>query len=310
MGKNSDRLLVGIPTRERPEYLTLLLSSLFTQSYQQFDILIVAGGGDDLGYMNELPLSRFVKAFQDRGIKVMTRLVPGVGRSEATAVNRILFEAVTGSYSYVYKVDDDHVLPSNTLEELLSDLEQLEDEDDSLYLVSGVTPWMKKVWDGASGPGDDVKVVLKEHRKGSMVFTDCWVDADLGMEIGHFDRYLSSEVVRTKLASAANFMMRPDIRLLWSDIGESSKYADAIWFLQLQKFLGYKLYIDTGVEAWHVVAPTGGVREQADALVKESSWDKDREVQLCYSMIQFGMDDRGISAKEEETDEACSSDGD
>lgn len=306
------RILIGIPTRDRPGYLAGLLSTILFQSHTEFDVLVVdtAPKGDTTGSpLYEDPhITRLGAALDSQGCNLTVRQVGVSGRSEATAVNHILCEAAAQKYAFVFKVDDDHVLPPTALESLLVALDKAESRMKERgvkapALVSGVTPWMHRVWEGACGPDDKTKRTQELRPPVTDVYLRSY-DAtvrDRGyaheIDIGHFDKYDAHGLVQTKLASAANFLMRPDTRLLWSDVGQSSLFADAIWFLQLQKFLGYELYFEPGTWVWHVVAPSGGVRESEEDHDKKSWWDQRRRIQLDRLLMDFGMGDRGCLSK-------------
>jgi len=293
------RVLVGIPTKDRPEYLAGLLATLLFQQYQRFDVLVV-DTGEQWEVEVDTQVDRFVKTL--RGTEHDVTFVRGVAAGDSMVVptNRILVEAEDRGYDWVYKVDDDHVLPPDALSSLLQATELVEAGSEAPVLVSGVTPWMHRVWEKASGPDDPVKM------PGSFKppLTDVWLEPAarrMGVghrheiDIGHFDKYGSHTVVRTKLASAANFLMRPDTRILWADMCGRSLYADVVWFLQLQSYLGYELYFETGVWAWHVTAPSGGTRTgQEDHVKGRSEEEALRKRQVDRFLEATGWTERGL----------------
>jgi glycosyltransferase involved in cell wall biosynthesis len=264
------QILVGIPTRDRPEYLSCLLSSLLFQTEKDFDVLIVDTSTEDEILANHPMISRFVTTLRGVGHGVRFIRVDVAGRSEVTAVNRIILTAYLENYDFVYKIDDDHVLPPIALNQFLSVMRTREKCKEPC-LISGVTPWMKKVFDDGSSPSDPLRSTVVSQR--GMTYVAEVFEEDVRLQIGHFSRYDSAERVPTELASAANFFFRPDIRILWSDIGRSSKYADAVWFTQLQKLLGYEFFFLSGVPVWHVAAHQGGVRELPEVFCKDFEED-------------------------------------
>jgi len=282
---NDQRILVGIPTRDRPAYLSCLLSSLIFQTDVDFDVLIVdtAIGEQYLG--DDSMVLRFVDTLRALGHKVSILEVDVAGKSEAAAVNRILVEAFLSGYGFVYKVDDDHILPPDALEKLRRAHTNLRGEHP--VLLSGVTPWMFEAYEGASSPYDPPVDASEIGLRGvTFVRGD---KASVDVEIGHFCRYNSTDIVRTELASAANFFLQPDIRILWSDVCGSSKYADAVWFLQLRKLLQYRMYFLLSLNVWHVAAPTGGVREELGDFDKSTKCDFLREQILMRVCKELGV---------------------
>lgn len=271
------KVFVGIPTRDRPEHLACLLSSLLFQEHRDFDVYIMDSGASDLPVIEHPLVVPFVDTLRGTGHVVSCIQVEVAGRSEVVAVNKILSLSKLEGYDFVYKIDDDHVLPPNALKVLCSTYRELsQDASDSPLLLSGVTPWMRKVFEGASSPYDKPSTLGDASPMG-LTFVERALNGEVYLEIGHFHRYAVSTLAPTELASAANFFMKPDIRILWSDVGRSSKYADAMWFLQLGKLLNYQLLFLTGLNVWHVAALTGGVREETGNFHKESTEDGFRE---------------------------------
>lgn len=269
------RILVGIPTRDRPEHLACLLSSLLFQTRSDFDVMIVESGIKASGsYAIDHPMVKpFVDTLRGSGSEVWQEEVSVVGKSEVVAVNRILIEAKLRGYDYVYKIDDDHVVPPNALKLFCHyHSEIISASPDDPVLLSGVTPWMRQVFPGASSPYDEPKT-LGDIGKRGVTYVKEILSENVRLEIGHFDRYAVSRLEPTELASAANFFLKPDIRILWSDINGSSKYADAMWFTQLREFLQYDLFVLTGMNVWHVAALEGGVREEQSNFIKDSPED-------------------------------------
>ena len=279
-------ILVVIPTCDRPEYLSCLLSSLIYQDYRSFDVLIADSGKNLLADRHPM-VTRFVDTLRGTGHDVTIRRVPVVGKSEAAAVNYLLVEAARGDYSFLYKIDDDHIIPPFALSRLTKTWEELSEKYGQNIILSGLTPWMHAAWEGATDPSDPPRDSTYLDN-GLLTRIEKDRNGDLKIEPNHFFRYKLSCLKETQLASAANFFMSPDIRLLWSDLGPSSLYADAVWFLQLRKFLGYRMWFDLSLEVWHSAAPHGGVRELADDFGKQSSWDLAR----LYWLEEF---EKGIS---------------
>lgn len=270
------RVLVGIPTRDRSAYLCGLLGTLLMQDTEKWDLLIV-DTSDEEGLSRDDHIKRFWNTFEALGHRVFYEYIGPSGRSEASAVNRILLEARLRGYGFLFKVDDDHLLPPDCLSRLKCLVESADSE--SPRIASGVTPWMWDTFDGGGGASPhDV-----EASAPSLVTTLAEEEGEVVVEIRHFTRYSVLDLDRVRgsdLGSAANFMMRPDTRCLWSDIGPSSLYADAIWFLQLRYLLGYEVVFDLKVPVWHVTAPFGGVRPSHGVYAKVSADDALRKRQL------------------------------
>lgn len=277
---NSEKILVIIPTRDRPEYLSILLSSLIFQTEQMFDVLIV-DSSESTEYTEVAPVSRFIATLKALGHSVLIRQVAVAGRSEVAAVNYGLTYATLNGYKYLYKTDDDHLLQPDLLARMLYAYEN----SPKPCLISAMTPFMYRVKEGYSGPDSHPYVAKLKEIPITSIGLD---DGKASIDIGHFNRFTTDQGVHpSDLASNANFFMKPDARFLWEDTGQCSLYADASWMLKLEKFLGYKFFFDTGCVSWHVTAPSGGVRERDDDYIKQSKWDEFRQKHLTYLLEEF-----------------------
>lgn len=276
-----EKILVGIPTRDRPEYLSVLLSSLIFQSRQTFDVLIVETGDDSTDRYDNPPVSRFIDTLTALGHRVYVEHIKTAGRSEAVAVNFILTTAENLGYGFVYKTDDDHLLQPNLLERLSDAVESLHSKECCPVAVSALTPFMHKVGPKMAGPDDHPVLSWPDNSKVTSLVVDG--DGNPVIDIGHFIRCIGDVGLRpSDLLSAANFMMRPDAKILWEDIGNSSLHIDAVWMYKLRSLLGYKFYFDMNCISWHVVAPTGGVRVKDNFYEKKDLDDQRGKSRLKY----------------------------
>lgn len=275
---NEDKTLVIIPTRDRPEYLTLLLSSLLLQDDPSFDILILDSGEPEAEFRS-VPkkyeaYTHVVSALRGSGHLVQHMPVKVLGRSEVSAVNYGMSLALAREYGFVFKVDDDHIVPGDALRSLRNKLLKYSAQNSGPVLISGVTPWAvkKEGLENAYGP----ETTFDDDPQGEILTIDEASD-DPAIDPVHFMRYpnVTKEVYDTELASAANFFMRPDTRILWAEINGSSLLADARWFLQLKKYLHYRLYFDLQLNVWHMVAKSGGVHREGETP-QQSSKDLER----------------------------------
>jgi glycosyltransferase involved in cell wall biosynthesis len=289
-----DKILVAIPTRDRPEYLSILLSSLIHQTEQAFDVLIVDTSDEKRLDVSSAPVERFLSTLTALGHSCFYEHVKVAGRSEAAAVNFLLTEAVFKGYEYLYKTDDDHLLQPDTLERLKKSCKELMQKHVSPVLVSVATPYMKRV-NGFEGPEACPVISWPENHPVIKLGIE---EGELVIEPGQFIRGMTDlGIRRSDLASAANFFMKPDARILWEDLGHSSMHADAVWMVQIAKFFGYKFFFDMGCVSWHVTAPSGGVREEYDNYTKVSEWDLRRREHLKYVMTKLSEYDPSLIKK-------------
>lgn len=284
------RVLVGIPTKARPDYLAGLLGTLMFQTYRDWDLLVVRTDPDPS--MDYTQPSRFYETLRAMGHAVTVIDLPTLAHSEATAVNRILLEAKREGYELVYKIDDDHVMPPDTLRLLVACHATAEDLCDRSepVLVSGLTPWMDSVSELSVGPSRPHKAVPVPSHKISQVYLNAESEK-AEMIVGHWDSYVcvAEPCVRpTGIASAANFMMRPDVRIQWSDNSLSSLFADAAWFVRLQQYLGYRFFFEMNTQVWHVNAKRGGTWKKGEDT-KFGDEDKAQRSLLEFLLRSFKM---------------------
>lgn len=275
-----DRILVGIPTRDRPEYLCGVLATLMYQTEHRWDLLIVDSSSKQNRVYEYPQVKRFIDTLSALGHKVNFIDRPNFGsRSSVIAVNTILTEAALRKYGYLFFVDDDHTVPPDTLERMRVFIDEFPTKS---ILISGVTPWMHRAWDGAAGPEDIIN--RKDGDEPSSLSVDSNGVLNVGTDLFYRWNYslMKSPIVESTLASDANFMMKPDLRILQSDLGPSSLHAFSIWFLQLKKLLNYSLFFDVSLNVWHVAAPSGGVRDEDGNHVKNREADNVRKELLKY----------------------------
>jgi hypothetical protein len=286
-----DRILVGVPTRRRPEYLSGLLATLMYQTESKWDLLIVDTDPEP-GLEEHPQVKRFIDTLRalDHRVTVARRPNPG-SKSPVIAVNTLLVESALQGYGYLFKVDDDHTAPPETLARMREEVDGLEGEGP--VLVSAPSPWMHKAWEGAVGP-EDIRMIGQDETTPSDIRLE--KNGEVFIGDGLFfrwkkDKANESYLVESKLGSDAVFMMRPDLRILQSDVGPSSLYAGAVWFLQLRGLLGYKIYFDRSLDVWHVAAPSGGVRREEGLYVKTEEVDYRRKDVLKMLLRQFDLEE-------------------
>ncbi len=238
------KLCVMICYKDRPTELAMLLQSLYTQTYKDFDILIV----DD---MSGTPLSSYhfitcifnlMRMNNHKMIFHRNDFPHGVSKNRQKCVDLALKEG----YELLARVDDDVVLEADFLERLLKVL------DEGYDLASGVTPPMAQPTFTREpkfiGPIAN-RVILKD---GEYVFNgdDCgmkYTDS-LILPMHHFR---SSALYKAKIHEKVNYLPT-----------KLSKHGFREEQIFSYKCLmnGFKLGVDTGAIAWHQMTPSGGER--------------------------------------------------
>mgnify|MGYP001558142425 CR=1 FL=1 len=130
---NKGRISVHLPSKNRPTELSLLLQSLRTQTYQDFDIIILDDGSGtpilNYGFMACM-IARL--KLESHRVKIIRN---DISLGVTKARNKLLDEDFFGN-EFVCRLDDDVICESDYLEKLISVI------DSGYDLASGVTPPM------------------------------------------------------------------------------------------------------------------------------------------------------------------------
>ena len=131
--QKGDRVLVGIPTKDRAISLTTLMKSLQSQTMRDFDILVVDDSRtDDLPGNKEL--NDALNTLYQLGNRWLC--VRGVGQNQAVAHNRIMTHALHHGYKLVLRLDDDVALKPDFIEKLYAEF--LKDEKCEYAAIGGI----------------------------------------------------------------------------------------------------------------------------------------------------------------------------
>ena len=128
------RVIVNIISRDRPTEIALLLQSLRTQSYQDFDIFIL----DDCGgnpIQNYHFLMCEVNRMKAEGHIVEIERTP-FNYGVSNARQKLVDKSLERGYEFIMRVDDDVILDQQYIEKLMRVI------DEGYDLASGVTPFM------------------------------------------------------------------------------------------------------------------------------------------------------------------------
>lgn len=116
--KETDRFIVGIPTKDRVRSLWRTLDSLIGQTVSNFDVIIA----DDSRYdhlIDDEPLQKIIEKLNKKGVHVFLFLAHGI--NQADAHNKILNQAKMRGSKLVFRCDDDVTLEPTHLERLFKE---------------------------------------------------------------------------------------------------------------------------------------------------------------------------------------------
>ncbi len=273
---SNPKVTIAIPTRSRPDYLAVMLSCLASQSYRNWELILFPNGEDsgELSYLSK----QLISILNVRKNKCSVVPMGELGRSPSVVYNRAQLLAD----ELLLCLDDDLWLSHLYLEMMVEDFLSGEDKKKGPIVLSGVTPWSDNAF-AEVGP-DKVVDYLGDSGEKMISFCNAGVEGDAtrwSLQLNQNARHLQCfSWVDTDVISPANFMMRPSVVVPWSDCAVPSLFADVIWGLQLTSLAGYTLGFTTRAEAWHLNAPSGGLR------LEEGGYDKSGSRSVQWERVE------------------------
>jgi len=236
---------VMICSKDRPTEIGLLLQSLRTQTYQNFDIYIY----DDrsgIQYQAFHFINRLINQLKIENHRVYlwrNEIRYGVTRLRKILVDKIM---KMGRGNLIFRVDDDTILEPDCIERLVKVIEKGYD------IASGVVPVF------------GVPTFKRETKFAKPFIADIKLDSEgkiksFGDECGM--NYMESEIIPS-----------PHFRsfaLIKKEVHEKVDYETNLGFCSFREeqffsfkalLEGFKIGVDTGAIAWHLMTPSGGER--------------------------------------------------
>jgi glycosyltransferase involved in cell wall biosynthesis/ubiquinone/menaquinone biosynthesis C-methylase UbiE len=244
-----DRVLVGIPTKDRCKSLTRLLDTIAMQTYKNLDVVIV-----DDSIKDRLIES---KEFNDRvnnlyvlGMNVM--VVRGSGHNQVYAHNQILEHAVNNDYKLVFRLDDDIFLKAEHIDNIVKEF--VKDKNCEYAAMGGVftNPF----------------VSLEQQRLPDNWKNDRLFAGSIRECVPHAQIVLYPPEIETRDDIEhlySSYIYRPELLLKVGGFpAELSKvgFREETLPIYELKLMGYKLKIVTKSIGAHYHEPSGGCRSQ------------------------------------------------
>jgi GT2 family glycosyltransferase len=261
---------ICIPTRNRIEQLGILLSSLASQTYKNFDILIVDDSDKQINFTHVPFISPTLNLLTNNGNN--WRVLFGCKKGPHHSHKLILKEAKS---NYIFRVDDDCVLEPTCLERLVETIT----EDDS---CAGVAPLVLN----PNIPSD--KQTLPDNWRQLPYYDTKVTYDDKTKHVNHSPgiqwHFHLDEKPKLVEHLHSSFIYKKAVAVAvggWDEMIDelSSKgMTEETWFSYKLFKAGFKLYVDPRAIAWHYQAPNGGVRtENNDPKDAERLYWGDRE---------------------------------
>ena len=241
-----NKLAILINVRDRPSEIALLLQSLRTQTFQEFDIYILddrSGTPLNMYHFFNCLITR-IKLEKHRIFLKPTDFPHGVSRARQAIVELAMTK---GNYDYFLRVDDDVVLEPNYIERLLKVIEAGYD------IASGVTvtmqlPLFKR--DPIYLKGIINRVILDEEGNYIMNGDDCgygYTDSII-LPAHHFR---SCALMKKEVHEKVKY---------WPTRLSKHGFREEQIFSYNAQMAGFKIGVDTGVVNYHQMTPSGGER--------------------------------------------------
>lgn len=235
-----------INTKDRATELALLLQSIRTSEYQDFDVFIL---DDKSGNPNENYhfFNCIINRLRNEGHKVFIKYNEfnlGVTKARQAIVDWALS---IDNYPLLCRLDDDCIIEADYLGKLKKVI------DAGYDMASGVTvpmaqPTMKR--DPKFLNGIVNRVILDDNGKYIMNGDDCgsaYTDSVI-LQAHHFR---SCALYKSEIHKKANYL---PTRLSTNGFREEQIFSYRILLA------GYKIGVDTGALNWHLICPSGGER--------------------------------------------------
>lgn len=234
-----------INVKDRPTELALLLQSLRTSTYQDFDIFIL----DDC---SGSPLTNYhffnciLNRLKLEGHKVFIRrtdFVHGVSRARQAIVDW----ALESDYQYFCRLDDDVVVEPDYLEKLMEGINQGYD------LMSGLTiPMQVPTFKRTTKFVEPIIGYCEFDKEGNLTYNgDCCGSDYIEEKILLAPHFRSCALYKSSIHKKANYL---PTRLSNHGFREENLLS---WKIILA---GFKIGVHTGAKTWHQITPSGGER--------------------------------------------------
>jgi len=257
----NNRVTVHICTKDRHSELGLLLQSLRTQTYKNWDIVLLddASGGHVLQCQFLGALFARIKLEGHKIKFVRNEISQGCCAARNKCIDEDDFDN-----AYTFRCDDDVILEPDYIERLLNVIAK-----GGYDLASGVVPLLAQPV--IKRKLEFIKPIINEHKlddTGALVMNkdDCGFC------------YLEEVVIPTH-QFRTNCLYKSEInkKVRYPDILTTVAFREEGFFSFKAIIEGYKIGVDTGAVAWHLQTPSGGNRrpDYAECVkIDEESWRK------------------------------------
>lgn len=247
------RVEIVIPTKNRYEFLALILQSLVSQTYKEWDLLII--DDSDKPYdINNLPfISPFLRWMEQN--RHDWRLLFG-RKAGPHKCHQLSLEQARNNY--ILRIDDDCIIGDTYVEELVNSMQS----NEHCGAVGGIILDLTKTNISQMMPKDadftkEFSGNIWEDEQGNPYHTPSlqWF-------------YHLDEKLKPVQHIHSSFLYKKAAALAvggWEDMPLSKVgMTEETWFTYKLHLAGWKMYVAPRAVAWHLKAPVGGVRTDAE----------------------------------------------
>lgn len=259
-----------ICTRDRPTELALLLQSLRTQTYQDFDIII----SDDMSGTPTIQnhfMGCILSKMKEEGHKILynyNTIGLGVSKNRQKCVEIAM--AQTKKYKLMGRLDDDVIVESDYIERLVKVI------DSGYDLASGVTPPIMQ------------SVLKRETKFIEPIVDECYINSK-GELIMNMDDcgalYLESKILPCDHFRSCAIYKRElhEKGVDYKNTLTKHGFREEQIFSFKAILEGFTIGVDTGAIAWHLLTPSGGERfKESNELVMMNEMEMRKWIKLKY----------------------------
>ncbi len=237
-----NRITIQICTNNRIAELALLLQSLRTQTYQNFDMMILDDGSGQQIFQHDT-IHKIMQRMKME--KHCLKLLRNDYRTGVCKARNKLIEEDSFNNPLVCRLDDDSIINQDYLERLVDIIEKGYD------MSSGVVP---AVWaPGIKRRTNKVKPIINELKfddKGNLI--------QLGDDCG-LDYYDDEIIPAHHLRSCFMYKKEMTDKGLRYEYGITG-FREETFFCVRAMLMGYKMAVSTKAESLHLMTNTGGIR--------------------------------------------------
>ena len=240
--KTNKRISIQIATRDRPSELGILLQSLRTQTYKEWDLVIVDDGTMNIMATAYIPLLLNRMKMEGHCVNIIKNdLHIGVCHCRNLAVEKDYFDN-----DYIARLDDDVIIEHDYLEKLIKVINAGYD------IASGVTPGMS--YPTIERKTSHVKQFINKKefdKEGTLTRHDD--ECAYGYE---------EETITPTHEFRSNALMKKEVanKISYPDNLSPVGFREEGFFSTKAIIEGYKIGVITSAIAWHFQTPSGGCK--------------------------------------------------